>query len=80
MILFNEQYCSKEFIAALKAVQSGMNTRIRRQEWPEGMHLRMDKNRHDCIVVVRPGWDVFPGWHGPSSAESDAADWIVENA
>jgi hypothetical protein len=77
MIVINSAACSESFNAALLALNEGVN--VRQESWPAGQYLSMDKRRN-CIVVHRPGKEIPVPWLGPSSAESDAQDWVTAPA
>ena len=73
-IAINRTACSAEFMAAFDALEAGKSAR--RESWPTGQFIKRRKD-NGSIVVVREGAQILPIWHGPSSAESDATDWIV---
>lgn len=70
MIVINEAACSKEFNAALAALNSGIVAR--RASWPSGMFLR---KCGESIAVYRDGKFSAPTWYGPSAEESTATNW-----
>lgn len=74
MIVLNQLACSKEFSAALAAVEKGHA--IRRAAWPVGMLLRKKGGQ---IAVFRNEKFTAPAWMGPSSEETEAADWEILN-
>ena len=71
MIDTKKMACSREFSAALAAVEDGKD--IRRAVWPAGMCLR---KQCEQMAFIRDGQQTTSGWTGPSEADVEATDWI----
>lgn len=69
----NRVACSPEYLAAFDALEAGRN--VRRASWPDGQYIQ--RRPDGRISVFRTGAAYAPAWQGPSSAESDAADWQI---
>lgn len=73
MHIINESLSNVQFRQALAALADGRD--VRHSNWPEGQFLR--ESNDGTVAVFRKGKMSAPSWHGPSSDEMSASDWLV---